>query len=95
MGETTVSELEVKGIENLTPGKRNTSLLQLARDRAKDSSAGPWEIVDIFRRNGELSGDTLTQPVEVDLRDIGRNSLFRVLLDITQLERQLETQKQE
>lgn len=95
MGEATVSELEIKGIENLTPAEKKHLLLQLARDRVKDSSAGPWEIVDIFREEWRAVKDTLTQPVEVDLRDTGRNSFFRVLLDITQLERQLETQEQE
>ncbi|MFY9200078.1 MAG: hypothetical protein WAO81_04300, partial [Methanosarcina flavescens] len=88
-------ELEVKGIESLTPMEKKHLLLQLARDRVKDSSAGPWEIVDIFREEWRAVKDTLAQPVEVDLRDTGRNSLFRVLLDITQLERQLETQEQE
>jgi hypothetical protein len=95
MGEATVSELEVKGIENLTPAEKKHLLLQLARDRVKDSSAGPWEIVDVFRDEWRAVKDTLAQPVEIDLRDMGRDSLFRVLLDITQLERQLEVQEQE
>lgn len=95
MGEAAVSELEVKGIEDLTPMEKKHLLLQLARDRVKDSSAGPWEIVDIFREEWRAVKDTLAQPIEIDIRDVGRDSLFRVLLDITQLERQLETQKQE
>jgi hypothetical protein len=95
MGEATVSELEVKGIEDLTPAEKKHLLLQLARDKVKDSSAGPWEIVDIFREEWRAIKDTLAQPVEIDLRDVGRDSLFRVLLDITQLERQLEIQEQE
>jgi hypothetical protein len=95
MGEAAVSELEVKGIEDLTPTEKKHLLLQLARDRVKDSSAGPWEIVDIFREEWRAIKDTLAQPVEIDIRDVGRDSLFRVLLDITQLERQLEVQEQE
>jgi hypothetical protein len=95
MGEAAVSELEVKGIEDLTPMEKKHLLLQLARDRVKDSSAGPWEIVDIFREEWRAVKDTLAQPIEIDIRDVGRDSLFQVLLDITQLERQLETQEQE
>jgi hypothetical protein len=95
MGEAAVSELEVKGIEDLTPAEKKHLLLQLARDKVKDSSTGPWEIVDIFREEWRAIKDTLAQPVEIDLRDVGRDSLFRVLLDITQLERQLEIQEQE
>ena len=92
MGEATVSELEVKGIENLTPTEKKHLLLQLARDRVKDSSAGPWEIVDIFRENWRTIKATLSQPVEINVRDVGRDALFQVSLDITQLERELETQ---
>ncbi|HII92643.1 MAG TPA: hypothetical protein HA262_10895 [Methanosarcina sp.] len=92
MGEATVSELEVKGIENLTPTEKKHLLLQLARDRVKDSSAGPWEIVDIFRENWRTIKATLSQPVEINVRDVGRDALFQVSLDITQLERGLETQ---
>lgn len=95
MGEAAVSELEVKGIENLTPTEKKHLLLQLARDRVKDSSAGPWEIVDVFREEWRAVKDTLAQPIEIDLKDTGRDFIFRVLLDITQLERQLETQEQE
>lgn len=95
MGEATVSELEVKGTEKLTPTEKKHLLLQLARDRVKDSSAGPWEIIDVFREEWRAVKDILTQPVEIDLRDVGRDSLFRVLLDITQFERQLEIQEQE
>ncbi|HET8686925.1 MAG TPA: hypothetical protein VFM18_09710, partial [Methanosarcina sp.] len=87
MGEAAVSELEIKGIEDLTPAEKKHLLLQLARDRVEDSSAGPWEIIDVFREEWRAVKDTLTQPVEIDLKDVGRNSLFRVLLDITQLER--------
>jgi len=94
MGEEAVSELEVKGIENLTPTEKKHLLLQLARDRVKYSSAGPWEIVDIFREEWRAVKNTLVQPVEIDIRDTGGDSLFRVLLDITQLERQLEMQEQ-
>jgi hypothetical protein len=92
MGEATVSESEVKGIENLTPTEKKHLLLQLARDRVKDSSAGPWEIVDIFRENWRTIKATLSQPVEINVRDVGRDALFQVSLDITQLERELETQ---
>jgi hypothetical protein len=95
MGEAAVSELEVKGIENLTLTEKKHLLLQLARDRVKDSSAGPWEIVDVFREEWRAVKDTLAQSVEINLRDVGRGSLFRVLLDITQFERQLEIQEQE
>ena len=90
MGEATVSELEVKGIEDLTRTEKKHLLLQLARDRAKDSSAGPWEITDAWREEWRSVGTTLTQPMEIDIKDIGRNALFEVLLDITQLERELE-----
>jgi len=92
MGEATVSESEVKGIENLTPIEKKHLLLQLARDRVKDSSAGPWEVVDIFRENWRTIKATLSQPVEINVRDVGRDALFQVSLDITQLERELETQ---
>ncbi|PAV13703.1 hypothetical protein ASJ81_16750 [Methanosarcina spelaei] len=92
MGEATVSESEVKGIENLTPTEKKHLLLQLARDRVKDSSAGPWEVVDIFRENWRTIKATLSQPVEINVRDVGRDALFQVSLDITQLERELETQ---
>jgi len=92
MGEATVSESEVKGIENLTLTEKKHLLLQLARDRVKDSSAGPWEIVDIFRENWRTIKATLSQPVEINVRDVGRDALFQVSLDITQLERELETQ---
>lgn len=92
MGEATVSESEVKGIENLTPTEKKHLLLQLARDRVKDSSAGPWEIVDILRENWRTVKATLSQPVEINVRDVGREALFQVSLDITQLERELETQ---
>jgi len=93
MGEATVSELEVKGIENLTLTEKKHLLLQLARDRVKDSSAGPWEIVDVFREQWRAVKDTLAQPVEIDVRDIGRDALFQVLMDVTQFERELETQE--
>lgn len=95
MGEATVSELEVKGIENLTPTEKKHLLLQLSRDKIKNSSAGPWEIVDIFRENWRAVKATLTQPVEIDVRDVGKDAIFRVSLDITQLERELETQEPE
>jgi hypothetical protein len=93
MGEAAVSELEVKGIENLTPTEKKHLLLQLARDRVKDTSAGPWEIVDVFREEWRAVKDTLAQPVEIDIRDIGRDALFQVLMDVTQFERELETQE--
>ncbi|AKB55412.1 hypothetical protein A9239_03100 [Methanosarcina sp. A14] len=95
MDEAAVSELEVKGIENLTPTEKKHLLLQLSRDRIKDSSAGPWEIIDVFRENWRTIKATLAQPVEIEVRDIGRDALFRVSLDITQLERELETQELE
>jgi hypothetical protein len=90
MGEATVSELEVKGIEDLTQTEKKHLLLQLARDRVKNSSAGPWEITDVRREEWGSVGTTLTQQMEIDIRDMGRNALFEVLLDITQLERELE-----
>ncbi|AKB58895.1 hypothetical protein [Methanosarcina barkeri] len=95
MSEEAVSGLEVKGIENLTPTEKKHLLLQLSRDRVKDSSAGPWEIVDVFRENWRTIKATLAQPVEIEVRDTGRDALFRVSLDITQLERELETQERE
>ena len=91
MGEATVSELEVKGIENLTSMEKKHLLLQLARDRVKDPSAGPWEITDVMRDEWKAVKATLTQPIEIDVKDIGRDSLFQVSLDITKLERELET----
>jgi hypothetical protein len=93
MGDATVSELEVKGIENLTQTEKKHLLLQLSRDRVKDSSAGPWEIVDVFREEWRAVKDTLAQPVEINVRDIGRDALFQVLMDVTQFERELETQE--
>ena len=93
MGEATVSELEVKGIEDLTQTEKKHLLLQLARDRVKNSSAGPWEITDVRREEWGSIGTTLTQQMEIDIRDIGRNALFEVLLDITQLERELEAKE--
>lgn len=93
MGDAVVSELEVKGIENLTQTEKKHLLLQLARDRVKDSSTGPWEIVDVFREEWRAVKDTLAQPVEINVRDIGRDALFQVLMDVTQLERELETQE--
>ncbi len=90
MGEATVNEMEVKGIENLTKIEKEHLLLQLARDRVKDPSAGPWEITDVRREKWSSAGITIAQPMEIDIRDIGRNALFEVLLDITQLERDLE-----
>lgn len=93
MGEATVSELEVKGIEDLTQTEKKHLLLQLARDRVKNSSAGPWEITDVRREEWGSVGATLTQQMEIDIRDMGRNALFEVLLDITQLERELEAKE--
>lgn len=93
MGEATVNELEVKGIENLTHIEKKHLLLQLARDRVKNSSAGPWEITDVRREEWRSAGTTLTQPMGIDIRDIGRDALFEVLLDITQLERELEAKE--
>lgn len=49
LGEAAVREAEVRGIEELTPAEKKHLLLQLSRDRVKDSSAGPWEIIDIRR----------------------------------------------
>ena len=95
MGEATVSELEVKGIEELTQTEKKHLLLQLARDRVTNSSAGPWEITDVRREEWRSVGTTLTQQMEIDIRDTGRNALFEVLLDITQLERELEAEKVE
>jgi len=95
MGEATVSELEVKGIEELTQTEKKHLLLQLARDRVTNSSAGPWEITDVKREEWRSVGTTLTQQMEIDVRDTGRNALFEVLLDITQLERELKAEKVE
>jgi hypothetical protein len=95
MGEATVSESEVKGIEDLTQTEKKHLLLQLARDRVTNSSAGPWEITDVKREEWRSVGTTLTQQMEIDVRDTGRNALFEVLLDITQLERELEAEKVE
>ena len=95
MGEATVSESEVKGIEDLTQTEKKHLLLQLARDRVTNSSAGPWEITDVRREEWRSVGTTLTQQMEIDIRDTGRNALFEVLLDITQLERELEAEKVE
>lgn len=91
MGEATVSEVEVKGIEDLSPVEKKHLLLQLSRDRAKDSSAGPWEIVDIRREEWRAVKDTLVEPVEIDVRDTGKDEMFRVWFDITKLERELES----
>ncbi len=95
MGEATVSELEVKGIGELTPIEKRHLLLQLARDKVKNNSVGPWEITDIRREEWRTVKATLTQPVEIDVKDTGRDALFEVLLDITQLERELEAEKVE
>ncbi len=91
LGEVAISETEVRGIEGLTPVEKKHLLLQLSRDRVKDSSAGPWEIVDIRRGEWRAIRDTLVEPVEIDVRDLGRNELFRVWFDITKLERELES----
>ncbi|AKB61005.1 hypothetical protein [Methanosarcina mazei] len=91
LGEAAVREAEVRGIEELTPAEKKHLLLQLSRDRVKDSSAGPWEIIDIRREQWRAVKDTLVEPVEIDVRDNGRNELFRVLFDITKLERELES----
>jgi hypothetical protein len=90
-GEASVSEPEVRGIEDLTPVEKKHLLFQLLRDRVKDSSAGPWEIVDIRREEWRAVKDTLVEPVEIDISDTGRNELFRVWFDITKLERELES----
>jgi hypothetical protein len=93
MGDAAVSELEVKGIEDLTKTEKKHLLLQLARDRVKDPSAGPWEIIDVIREEWSSVKTTLAQLIEIDVKDIGRNALFEVLLDITQLERELEDEE--
>lgn len=99
MGEATVNELEVKGIENLTHIEKKHLLLQLARDRVKNLSAGPWEIIEIRRDEWENFKTTLaqptalTQPIEIDLNDTGRDALYEVSFDITQLERELEARE--
>ncbi len=95
MGDATVSEREVKGIENLTPIEKRHLLLQLARDKVKKNSVGPWEITDIRREEWRTVKAILTQPVEIDVKDTGRDVLFEVFLDITQLERELEAEKVE
>jgi hypothetical protein len=93
MGEASVSEVEVRGIDNLSKMEKKHLLLQLARDRVNNSSAGPWEITDVRREEWRTIGTTLAQPVEIDIRDTGRNALFEVLMDITQLERELEAKE--
>ena len=90
IGDATVSELEVKGIENLTSTEKKHLLLQLARDRVKDRSTGPWEIVNVSREEWRTVKDTLFQPIEINVRDIGRKTIFQVLIDVTRLERDLE-----
>lgn len=91
MGKATVNESEIRGIEELTPAEKKHLLLQLARDRVKDSSAGPWEIVDIQREEWETIKATLIQSVEINIRDTGKDEIFRVWFDITKLERELES----
>ena len=93
MGEAKVSELEVKGIENLTRTEKKHLLLQLARDRVENNSAGPWEIVDVIREEWRAVKATLAQPIEINIKDTGREAFFRVSLDITKLERELETEE--
>lgn len=95
MGEARVSELEIKGIEDLTHVEKKHLLLQLARDRVQNPAAGPWEITNVIRDEWKAVKTTLTQPIEIDIRDTGRNALFRVSLDITKLERELETAQKE
>lgn len=95
IGDATVSELEVKGIENLTSTEKKHLLLQLARDRVKDRSTGPWEIVNVSREEWRTVKDTLFQPIEINVRDIGRKTIFQVLIDVTRLERDLEMQRNE
>ena len=91
MGAVTVNESEIRGIEDLTPAEKKHLLLQLSRDRVKDSSAGPWEIVDIQREEWETIKATLIQSVEINIRDTGKDEIFRVWFDITKLERELES----
>lgn len=95
MGEARVSELEIKGIEDLTHVEKKHLLLQLARDRVQNPAAGPWEITNVIRDEWKTVKTTLTQPIEIDIKDTGRNALFRVSLDITKLERELETAQKE
>ncbi|HWR25235.1 MAG TPA: hypothetical protein VN278_03275 [Methanosarcina sp.] len=95
MGGTVVSELEVKGIEVLTKTERKHLLLQLARDRAISDSSGPWEVINVLRDEWRTVKATLVQPVEIELRDTGKDALFRVYLDITELERDLEAAEEE
>ena len=94
MGGATVSELEVKGIENLTLTEKKHLLLQLARDKVEEL-CGPWEIVDVTREEWRAVKATLAQPIEINVRDTGRDAFFRVSLDITKLERELETEEKE
>jgi hypothetical protein len=90
MGDAEVTELEVKGIEDLTLMEKEHLLLQLARDRVKNPSSGPWEITSIIRDEWRAVKDILAQPVEIEIRDEGRDELFQVFLDITQREWELE-----
>lgn len=93
MGEASVSELEVKGIVKLSKMEKKHLLLQLARDRVKNPSAGPWDITEVRREEWRTVGTSIAQPMKIDIRDIGRNALFEVLIDITQLERELEARE--
>lgn len=90
MSGSRVIESEIKGIEDLTPMERKHLLLQLARDRVENNSAGPWEIVHIIREQWRAVKATLAQPIEIEIRDAGKDSLFKVSMDITRLERELE-----
>jgi hypothetical protein len=95
LGDVVVSETEVRGIEGLTPVEKKHLLLQLSRDKVRDSSAGPWEIVDIHREEWRAVKATMVEPMEIDVRDTGRDELFRVSFDITKLERELEMELKE
>ena len=61
----------------------------------KEPSAGPWEITDVIRGEWKAVKATLTQPIEIGVKDTGRDAFFQVSLDITKLERELETAQEE
>ena len=88
LGEAAVREAEVRG-RRTYPAEKKHLLLQLSRDRVK--TVLPVRGYRIRREQWRAVKDTLVEPVEIDVRDNGRNELFRVLFDITKLERELES----
>ena len=88
--EKNVDESEIKGIEKLSLMEKKHLLAQLARDRIKDAASGPWEITDVHRGGWETIKDSMIQPVEIDINDLGKKASLRVWLDITDSEREIE-----